>query len=88
MFEVAPPGQAVKITKPTANSGVRGKAKAIRKPTAGNKISWAINPKITALGSRVTRLKSSKVNPKPMLIIMINKAKGRKTAVKKLDSIE
>jgi hypothetical protein len=86
-LEVGPPGQAAKITTPTANSGETGKNIANRKPTTGTIINWAIRPIITALGLTKILVKSFTVSPNPMPNMIINKAKGRNTAVKKLDSI-
>ena len=40
------------------------------------------------IGIAETRLKSFKVKPKPILIMMINKARGNLIAVKKFDSID
>lgn len=46
--------------------------------------NWAIKPMMTAFGSTKTRLKSSNVKLSPMPSMIINKAKGRKIAVKNL----
>ena len=53
-FDVAPPGQAVMIIKPTAICGSSRKTIAIKAPIRGSKIICPESPIRAALGLRIT----------------------------------
>ena len=83
-FAEGPPGAAANNINPTANSGGKARALAMKKQMIGKSIIWVTRPTMTALGYSYTRLKSAVVSDKPRPVIMMARATGIKTTERKL----
>ena len=76
---VGPPGETAKTIRPIAIIGSRLKIWVIKNAIIGNNKIWLVNPRSTAFGKTMMRLKSNGVRVIPIPNIMTANDSGKKT---------